>query len=202
MPGAKSISASILLMLCWVVIGRTTVAMAQVPPLASTTRPETIPDTHRTPQGLYVTAREAFAALQARPEILLIDVRTPGETVFAGLATPVTRNIPYVMLEDGHAFDAERRRYKLTVNPDFPKAVANLLEERKLGKDAVLILYCSVGERSAKAAALLANSGYTNVYSMVDGFEGEGGNFPGWRASGLPWGFVMTPDQAYHSPSF
>ena len=63
-----------------------------------------------------------------------------------------------------------------------------------------MILYCSVGERSAKAAALLAASGYSRVYTMVDGFEGDTTG-DGWKRSGLPWGYEMTEDQSYHSPT-
>ena len=31
------------------------------------------------------------------------------------------------------------------------------------------IFYCSIGRRSAKAAGILENNGYTNVYNAVDG---------------------------------
>ena len=36
------------------------------------------------------------------------------------------------------------------------------------------------------AANLLAQAGYANVYSVVDGFEGDGPQARGWKASGLP----------------
>jgi rhodanese-related sulfurtransferase len=72
----------------------------------------------------------------------------------------------------------------------------------------VLILYCSVGDRSAKAARLLGESGHRNVYNMVDGFEGDatagpaaGAALPGWQGAGLPVTFEMSEDQAYHSPT-
>lgn len=175
--------------------------------LKSAVVPDRVPAAKQTPQALYVTAREAFEALQARGDVLLIDVRTPGETVFSGLASQTTRNIPYLVIEDGHAFDADAHRYKLVANPDFPKAVEQLIAARKLGPDAVLILYCSYGDRSAKAASLLANSGYGRVYSIVDGFEGDPrsprpADQPGWKDAGLPWSFDLTEDQAYHSPTF
>lgn len=177
---------------------------ADRPSLATAVNPDSVPLERRTPQGLYVTAREAHAAVQSRADVLLIDVRTPGETVFSGLATAMTRNIPYLVIEDGHAFDAGQRRYKLVANPDFPKAVAQLLAGKKLGPEAVLILYCSVGERSAKAAALLAASGYSQVYSMIDGFNDDTrtGGGAGWKGAGLPWGYELSAAQAYHSPSF
>ena len=40
------------------------------------------------------------------------------------------------------------------------------LEEYK-GKD--ILIYCSIGRRSAKAAGILIDNGYTNVYNVVDG---------------------------------
>ena len=183
-------------------------ALADAPPVVSALRAEDVPTARRTPQALYVTAREAHVAVTTRKDVLLIDVRTPGETVFSGIASPMARNIPYLMIEDGHAFDAAARRYKLVANPDFPKAVELLVAERKLGAAAVLILYCSAGDRSAKAAALLANSGVANVYSMVDGFDGDMGadataqaRLPGWSRAGLPVTFQLSQDQAYHSPT-
>ncbi len=172
-------------------------------PLASSATVASVPLVRRTPQGLYVTARDTYAGLQSRGDVLLIDVRTPGEVVFSGLATPMTRNIPYLVIEDGHAYDAGQRRYKLVANPDFPKAISVLLAEKKHGPNAILILYCTVGERSAKAAALLAASGYSRVYTMVDGFEGgSAAAGPGWKGAGLPWGYEMSASQAYQSPSF
>jgi rhodanese-related sulfurtransferase len=147
-----------------------------------------------------VTARQAHAVLQANSDVLLIDVRTPAEVLFSGIATAAARNIPYLMIEEGYAYDPPARRYKLTANADFPKSIALLLEERKLASQATMILYCSVGERSAKAAALLAASGYSRVYTMVDGFDGDATG-DGWKRSGLPWTYEMTEEQAYHSPT-
>lgn len=179
-------------------------ARAEAPPIATSIGADDVPEARRTPQRLYVTAREAHAAVMTRKDVLLIDVRTPGETIFSGFAAPMTRNIPYVVIEDGHAYDAKTRRYKLVPNQDFPKAVELLIAERGLGADVVLILYCSVGDRSAKAAALLANSGHRNVYTMVDGFDGDpaaGLPMLGWSRAGLPVSFALTEDQSYHSPT-
>jgi len=43
-----------------------------------------------------------------------------------------------------------------------------------------IVLYCSVGERSALAAHSLGLLGYRNVASLAEGFEG-------WKRGGQPW---------------
>jgi molybdopterin/thiamine biosynthesis adenylyltransferase/rhodanese-related sulfurtransferase len=45
--------------------------------------------------------------------------------------------------------------------------------------DASIVLYCAVGERSAIAAAMLTDRGYTNVASLAGGIKN-------WMAAGLP----------------
>lgn len=174
--------------------------------LASTVRPVDVPAQKRSDNGLYVTALEAHAAMLRNPRILLIDVRTHEETVFNGIASPMHRHVPYVVLEDDRAYDADRGRYKMSTNPDFAKAIEQLFAEYKLPRDATVILYCSTGERSAKAANYLRQIGYGRVYTMVDGFDGEQGEAGalgrGWKRSGLPWTSDLSASQAYKSPSF
>ena len=178
-------------------------ARAADPRLPATVKATDVPASYRIESNHYVTAREAADVVAKLPNVLLIDVRTYAETLFNGIATPMHRHIPYVMLDVDHSYDAGNQRYKLEPNPDFVKAVDNLLAEHKLNRGATLILYCSVGERSARAANLLGGSGFANVYSMVDGFEGDATSKagPGWKTAGLPWSHRMAPSQAYKSPS-
>lgn len=173
--------------------------------LGTAVRPEQVPLLKRSQSGLYVTAQEAYAAHQRDPSIVLIDVRTHGETVFSGVAVPMHRHIPYLLVDSDHGYDAERRRYKLTPNPDFAKAIEQLYADYKLARTATVILYCSTGERSGRAAGYLAQIGYSGVHAVVDGFEGEpaGGDTlgKGWKPSGLPWTTDLSPSQIYKSPS-
>lgn len=175
---------------------------ADDPRLKVTVDPALLPESYRAEGGRYLTARQAHAAT-ALSGVVLIDVRTHEETLFNGVATPMRRHIPYVIPDLDHSYDPQAERYKLEPNPDFVKAVDNLLGELKLDRKATVVLYCSVGERSGRAASLLSRSGFTNVYSVADGFEGEPGAKvgPGWKASGLPWTYRMRPEQAYKSPS-
>ena len=54
-------------------------------------------------------------------------------------------------------------------------------------------MLCRSGARSATAGEMLVNNGYTNVYNVLEGFEGdkdENGHrstINGWRFHGLPW---------------
>ena len=71
--------------------------------------------------------------------------------------------------------------------------------------DTILAM-CRSGGRSAIAANLLAQAGFTNVYNVVDGMEGDAVKDPdslflgqrlvnGWKNSGLPWTYDLTPDR-------
>jgi rhodanese-related sulfurtransferase len=63
---------------------------------------------------------------------------------------------------------------------------------------------CRSGGRSAKAVDLLAAAGYTRVYNVIDGVEGDKVNDPasayfgkrmvnGWKNRGLPWTYDVDP---------
>lgn len=186
------------------VAGGSAGALANDPRLPTTVDPERLPPAYRVEGARLLTAREAHAAVTSLPGVVLIDVRTHEETLFNGVAAPMHRHIPYVLSDLDHSYDPASRRYKLEPNPDFVKAVDNLLTELGLDRRrATIITYCSVGERSARAASLLNRSGFANAYSVVDGFEGDphAKAGPGWKASGLPWASHLAPSQAYKSPS-
>ena len=76
----------------------------------------------------------------------------------------------------------------LTRNPRFVREL-----ESKVGKDEVLLLLCRSGKRSALAAEAAAKAGFTSVFNVQEGFEGEldeaqqRGTNDGWRFHGLPW---------------
>ena len=202
MSARSAVTATIVAVLIALVAAPDTVRAAD-PVIASSVKAADLPELKRTSTNLYVTAKEAAALLAASPSLLLIDVRTTAEPVFLGLAKPTFRNVPYLVLDDTFEFDDKAGRYKLVANPDFPKAIELLFAERKLARDAPVILTCTSGERSAKAASYLASLGYTRVYSMVDGLEGDDApGMPGWKRAGMPWTFTMTKAQAYKSPSF
>lgn len=176
--------------------------------VASSVDPESLPEAERTKLGLYVTPQDAQRALEANPEIIFIDVRSRAEFTFVGHPPTVDSNIPYRVISEEFEIDEERAQYAMEPNIDFPKAVENLLEREGADKNAVIFLMCRSGLRSKGAADLLADSGYTRVYSVVDGFEGEidpatgHRSLGGWRNADLPWTYRLTEAKAYQSPSF
>lgn len=157
----------------------------------------------QTSWGLYVDSREAFQ-MKTGPkgnEILLIDVRDPVEIMFTGFADTVDLNIPY-MTANRHKWNDKKNVYAMEVNPAFEAQVAKALSERKLTKDAPVVLMCrSGGERGAPSAKMLEGKGYSQVYVVTDGFEGdtvkEGDKknwrlVNGWKNSGLPWSYTLN----------
>jgi hypothetical protein len=71
--------------------------------------------------------------------------------------------------------------------------------------DTILVT-CRSGGRSAIAVNMLAAAGYTNVYNIVDGMEGDLVDDPasvfhgqrmknGWKNSGVPWTYDITPEK-------
>ena len=84
----------------------------------------------------------------------------------------------------------------MTPNPDFLSVA-----QKAFPRDARIVVGCKAGGRSAKAAALLEEAGFTNVVDQRNGFEGTplptGGVEPGWRPRGLPVSDRAAPDRTY-----
>ncbi len=121
-----------------------------------------------------VTPVQAWA-LVSHKKAVLVDVRTAEERKFVGIV-PRSIHIPWAL---GMA---------LTRNPHFVRD----LEARVAKTDTVLLL-CRSGKRSALAAEEATKAGFTHVYNVLEGFEGDlddeshRGTLEGWRFRGLPW---------------
>lgn len=183
-------------------------AIGPVSTVALETRvsPHVLDARKRTSLGLYLSAREAYVAWRRDPRVLLVDVRTQAEVDFVGIAEPAVRNVPYLLLDTVMEHDRNTAALMLTPNPDFERAIAGLVSAMGRGRNDPIMLICRSGDRSARAANLLAQIGYTAVYSVVDGFEGDLGptgkrDIGGWRNVGMPWLQRARPDQLYRSPS-
>ncbi len=83
-----------------------------------------------------ISAEEAKAAIDSQDDIIIVDVRTPGEYSSGHIKDSI--NIPLNTIED-------------TVMEKYPN------------RDTKLYLYCRSGNRSSQAARLLVKQGYTNV---------------------------------------
>lgn len=121
-----------------------------------------------------VTPQLAWALFSAGAA-QLVDVRTAEERKFVG-------QVP------GSLHVAWATGTSLTRNPRFVREL-----EAKAGKNATVLLLCRSGKRSALAAEAAAKAGFTRVFNVLEGFEGEidalqhRGVADGWRFHGLPW---------------
>lgn len=121
-----------------------------------------------------VPPHDAWALVQSGAAVL-VDVRTAEERVFVG-RVPGAHHVPWATGTG------------LTRNPRFVREL-----QSKVNKDDVVLLLCRSGRRSAEAATAAAKSGFTSVFNVREGFEGEldaaqhRGKVNGWRLRGLPW---------------
>jgi rhodanese-related sulfurtransferase len=72
-------------------------------------------------------------------------------------------------------------------------------------------MICSTGGRGAMAVNQLAKAGFTKVFNIVNGLEGDMVNDPGsvyhgkhmrngWKNCGLPWTYTFDPDLMWVAP--
>lgn len=120
-------------------------------------------------------ATDAATFLNERPNAVLLDVRTQAEWTFVGVPDLAgCRFVEWTSWPTGQP------------NPNF---VASATEG--LVADQPIVVICRSGGRSAAAANVLSAAGFTEVYNVADGFEGDldaqGHRSGGWRGSGLPW---------------
>lgn len=181
-------------------------ALAQPAP-GATFDPNKVGEEQRTKAQLYLSPKQAheFVTRHAK-EVLFLDVRTRAEPSFLGMATVVDALVPYVEFPEMHAdwaWDDKRGAYKYEPFNDFAPEVARRLKEKGLDKNSPVVLMCRSGDRSSRAANLLTDLGYRNVYSVVGGFEGPINektglrDLGGWRNSGLPWSYELDRKKMY-----
>lgn len=131
-----------------------------------------------------ITPQQAWDMLQENPRTVLIDIRSNMEYLFVGHPAGAV-HIPWIDEPDW------------TVNPHFVTEVRQLMlggiscaEE---GECAPIILICRSGKRSVDAGNALVAGGFSAVYHIDEGFEGDLDDhhhrsaLGGWRFRGLPW---------------
>ncbi|MBI4957106.1 MAG: rhodanese-like domain-containing protein [Myxococcales bacterium] len=129
------------------------------------------------------------SAIEARDLVVgeayaFVDVRTEAE--YAAGHPAGAYNVPVMLAAAGGL--AANARFLADVRALFPK-------------DAKLLLGCRSGQRSLRAAELLAAAGYPSVVDLRPGFAGARDPFgrviePGWEAAGCPCEAV-TPGCSY-----
>lgn len=131
-----------------------------------------------------ISPPEAWTLVQGNPRAVLVDVRSDMEFLFVGHPVGAI-HIPWIDYPNWE------------VNPDFVAEVRKTLlggiNHDGSNPGAPVVLICRSGKRSLEAGNLLINHGFTEVYNIAEGFEGElddhhhRGTLGGWRFHKLPW---------------
>lgn len=160
-----------------------------------------LPAKKQTVLKLYVSAADAFDMWKADSEnVKILDCRTPGEYMFVGHA-PMAYNIPFLFLDT--KWNTEKNKPVMPVNENFVSDV-----KKKFKTTDTIMIMCRSGARSAAATNLLAKAGFTKVYSITDGFEGDKLKAPGsekdgkrlvngWKNASIPWTYKLDPKLVY-----
>ena len=134
-----------------------------------------------------------------RPNTPLLDqVRTPEELLFVG-HPPMAWKIP--VATQSYEWDPEKKQFPMQLLPDFVARVSEVARP-----DDTIMVMCRSGGRSALAVNLLAKAGFTKAYQIIDGMEGDPVKDPdsvflgqrlknGWKNSGSPWTYALTPER-------
>ena len=123
----------------------------------------------------HLTPKETAQFLHENPKALFIDCRSEMEYLFVG--HPVGAIL--VPWNDGPNWE---------VNPQFVPHV-----KKAASVDRPIVLICRSGNRSIDAGNALEEAGFTQIYHILHGFEGEldenrqRNTKSGWRHDGLPW---------------
>lgn len=159
-----------------------------------------VPAPKQTKAKLYLGAEEVPSFLTSKSgKVLFVDVRTPAEVMFVGNTPLMDANVPF-KIGPADKFDDKKGILALSINPDFVKLVEARLAGKSLTKSDTVVVMCRSGDRSAEATNALVEAGFTQVYSVVDGFEGDAAKdgptvgqrtVNGWKNKGQPWGYKL-----------
>jgi len=160
---------------------------------------EDIPEGKRTSLELYVSSVQAYKMwLTDSLNVKILDVRTLEEYIFVGHADMAV-NIN--LATQSYKWDEEKGMFVIEPNPDFIDLVIGWAK-----KDDIILVMCRSGGRSAMAVNLMAQNGFTNVYNIIDGMEGDMVRDKesvfykkrmknGWKNSGTPWTYTINIEQ-------
>lgn len=160
----------------------------------------------RTPQGLYVDAKETYEMMKKDSKVILVDVRTPAEWQFVGYTPMAQIMIPSVFFKFD-SMDQNKPRYRSVLNDKFITEFEEKLFDLGADKESTFVIMCRSGAtRAQPAAKMLDQYGYKNVYIMTDGFEGstvkEGEHQGyrlknGWKFNNYPWTYKIDKEKVY-----
>lgn len=123
-----------------------------------------------------LTPEEAAKVFELAPAAKLVDVRSRAELELVG-RVPQALHIEWAFYPGW------------SPNPDFVNQL-----RMQVDSESLIMFICRSGARSDKAATAAHAAGFTEIYNVLEGFEGDAdhvkeqrGNLNGWRAAGLPW---------------
>jgi rhodanese-related sulfurtransferase len=159
----------------------------------------------QTEAGLYVDSKEAMDFIEKnKDKIVFIDVRTRPEVEFVGYTDLIDKNVPWHFKTWDKWNDKKKRFSSKPKNDNFVADVEKVVKAKGLTKeDAVVLLMCRSGSRSAKAANALYKAGFKQPYTLVDGFEGGKSkktghrDINGWKNAGNPWTYKLKKEKMY-----
>lgn len=131
-----------------------------------------------------VDPKQAYGILQKTDDAVLIDVRSTMEHQYVGHPLDAL-HMPLKEPPDWQTMEDFVQKLEIALQQQFP--------DKQTLSQLPLLMLCRSGARSATAGEMLINNGYTNVYNVLEGFEGdkdENGHrntINGWRFHGLPW---------------
>ncbi|MDT0215426.1 rhodanese-like domain-containing protein [Rothia sp. ARF10] len=127
-----------------------------------------------------VTPTEAYAAVTASEDAVLVDVRTRAEWAYVGVPLLADGSLPVLV---------EWQRY-----PDgsVNEAFVDDLRAAGVGEGTSIYFVCRSGVRSVAAAEAATAAGLGPAYNVLEGFEGPHDaqghrTVSGWKVAGLPW---------------
>jgi rhodanese-related sulfurtransferase len=169
--------------------------------------PATLSKEKVTKLGLYIEAKDVpeFINKYGKNKVLFLDVRTPEELLFVGVPEGIDGSVPFGIMHYDK-WDEKKGAYQRDPNPDFLSQFESRAMDKGTEKGDPILLICRSGDRSALGSDFLARHGYTNVWSVVDGFEGDlakdGPNkgrraVNGWKNANLPWSYKLEKDKIF-----
>lgn len=152
-----------------------------------------VPPSKRNGVGLYVDAARAYQLRRDYPQlVVLVDIRSRLEVELAGRPALVDLHVPYQEPALPLAWGGDTSGGKVVQTSAFAAELEERLQALGAPDGGIVILLCRSGEASARASDELALRSYPNVFSVVDGFEGDVAadgrrSLNGWKNAGLPW---------------
>ncbi len=174
---------------------------------ADTLNNDNVPKNKRTEAGLYLNSTDAYEILKKEADkILFLDVRTRGEVAYTGMPMDADSNVPLKFTSKKYQWNDKKSMFNMTPNPNFVEAATQRLLQKGLNKTDKVFVMCRSGGRSAMAANALTAAGFTQVFSIIDGYEGDSvqsgeqkgkRSINGWKNNNLPWSFSLDKNKMY-----